>query len=104
MVGGYVRKVTEESDLVTLRVQGTGCEKYDECDVRIKKDGKRTDWFTNALGKTSMTVWWQGTKLFASFGELSGFEFEKIGNATNPKKAVDKKCWLCGKHYNSCCG
>lgn len=38
MVGGNVRKVTEEGDVVRLRVRGTGCEHYDECDVRVKNE------------------------------------------------------------------
>ena len=83
MVGGNVRKVTEEGDVIRLRVRGTGSEHYDECDVRIKKDGSRTDWFKNALGKTELSVWWQGNRLFAKLGELSGFEFEKVGNSSN---------------------
>jgi len=82
MISGNVRKVTEGKDVVTLRVRGTGCEHYDECDVRIRKD-ERSKWFKNAIRKTSIKVWWQSDKLFASFGELSGYEFKKVGTTSN---------------------
>lgn len=82
MVGGNVRKVTEEGDVIRLRVRGTGGEHYDECDVRIKNE-ERAKWFKNALGKVAVSVWWQGGKLFATFGELSGYEFTKVGNSSN---------------------
>jgi len=85
MIGGNVRKVTVEGDLIRLRVRGTGVEHYDECDVRIQKDD-RTKWFTNAIKEVAISVWWQSGKLFAQFGEIGkhkGYQFEKISNSSN---------------------
>lgn len=82
MISGNVRKASIEGDIVRLTVRGTGGEHYDELDVRIKNEN-RAKWFTNALGKTQVSVWWQSNRLFASFGELSGYEFTKISTTSN---------------------
>ena len=82
MVSGNVKKITEQGNIVTLRVRGTGCEKYDELDVRIKSE-ERAKWFNNALGKVNISVWWQSGHLFATFGDMGQYKFTKVSTTSN---------------------
>ena len=82
MVSGNVRKATDEGKVIRLRVRGTGVEKYDELDVRIK-NGKRAKWFKNGLGQVAIKVWWQSNKLYATFGELGEYKFIKVSTTSN---------------------
>lgn len=82
MISGNVRKVTEEDKVIRLRVRGTGSEKYDELDVRVKNT-KRAQWFISALGKVNVSVWWQANELYATFGELGEYTFKKVSTTSN---------------------
>ena len=84
MVGGSVRNTEIENDVIVLTVRGNGCEKYDECKVRVPND-KRGNWFINAQGKTSIKVWWQSDQLFATFGEVGEYKFKKVSNSYGHK-------------------
>ena len=85
MVSGNVRAVKDAGQNILLTVRGTGCEHYDECDVLVKKDGQRTEWFANAMGKTGIKVWWQSNILFATFGDIGDYKFEKVSTTRNNK-------------------
>jgi len=80
MIGGNVRNAKPEKGVIILNVRGKGCEKYDECKVRVPND-RRGKWFINAIGRVSINVWWQKDKLFATFGELGEYKFKKISNS-----------------------
>ena len=80
MVGGYILQITpKRPGILEIWVQGTGCERYDECAVCVKE--------ALVMPKPGDSCWWQGRKVYCSGDTIT---LEKVGFSYDPRTQKDR--------------
>lgn len=84
MVGGKVYSWIVEPEFVRITVRGTGVEKNDLLDVKVKISAD------NQLLKKGESIWWQGFRCMIGPNDEI---FEKVGFSGNHRHIKDNHTW-----------